>query len=100
LVFPSGAKFDDLAILFKEREMAWCHIVYVARFEDLVMIRISNPKAALENVAPMGTLAAIIGQTFKEGRGIQSGGELLKGHVHLTPFHLLAAHAVHIKRHW
>jgi hypothetical protein len=48
----------------------------------------------------MGTLAAIIGQTFKEGRGIQSGGELLKGHVHLTPFHLLAAHAVHIKRHW
>jgi len=97
LIFSPGTELDDLAILFKEGEMPRCHVVHIARAENLFAVGVPDPDATLEDVAPMGTLAAIIGQAFKQRRSVKPGGEALQRDVHLAPLHLLAAHAIPIK---
>src|SRR5947209_1347404 len=61
LVLSLGAELDDVSVLLKERKVPWCQVVHVSCVENLVMIGIPDPNATLQDVAPMGTLAAIIG---------------------------------------
>src|SRR5579885_1783521 len=60
LILPFGAELDDFAVFLKEGKMPWRHVVHVARTEELVMVGVPDPNATLQDVAPMGTLAAII----------------------------------------
>ena len=61
LILSPGTELDDLAVLFEEDSMSWSQIIHIALAEDLFMVGVLDPKVTLEDVAPMGTLAAIIG---------------------------------------
>src|SRR5207248_10285777 len=77
LIFSPGTELDDLAVFFKEGKMPRCQVVHIARAENLFAVGVLDLNATLEDVAPMETLAAIIGQAFKHSRSFKPDVEAL-----------------------
>src|SRR5215218_8871251 len=77
-VLLRGAELHEVGAGVDHRHVSRRGVVGVTRLVDLLAVRVAERQAALDDVPPVGALAAVVGEPFEQWRGVSLVAEGLE----------------------